>query len=99
MLANLLATDLDGLKHGQQLTAGERQYLAYGQTGIRGEAARGFPTVFKYGLPTWRANWGMNQNDRQLTSFLKIARHTDDTTLVKRAGDPATSVWVGRPTS
>lgn len=52
MLANLLATDLDGLKHGQQLTAGERQYLAYGQTGIRGEAASGFPTVFKYGLPT-----------------------------------------------
>ncbi len=51
MLANLLATDLDGLKHGQQLTAGERQYLAYGQTGIRGEAASGFPTVFKYGLP------------------------------------------------
>ena len=99
MLANLLATDLDGLKHGQQLTAGERQYLAYGQTGIRGEAASGFPTVFKYGLPTWRANWGMNQNDRQLTSFLKIARHTDDTTLVKRAGDPTTSVWVGRPTS
>lgn len=37
MLANLLATDLDGLKHGQQLTAGERQYLAYGQTGIRGK--------------------------------------------------------------
>lgn len=93
MLANLLATDLDGLKHSQQLTAGERQYLAYGQTGIRGEAASGFPTVFKYGLPTWRANWGMNQNDRQLTTFLKIARHTDDTTLVKRAGDPAILVW------
>lgn len=35
----------------------------------------------------------MNQNDRQLTTFLKIARHTDDTTLVKRAGDPAILAW------
>lgn len=93
MLADLLATDLDGLNQEQTLTAGERQYLAYGQTGIRGEAASGFPTVFKAGLPTWRANWGMNQNDRQLTAFLAIARHTDDTTLVKRAGDPAILAW------
>lgn len=46
MLANLLATDLDGLKHGQQLTAGERQYLAYGQTGIRGSGER-FPNRFQ----------------------------------------------------
>lgn len=46
MLANLLATDLDGLKHGQQLTAGERQYLAYGQTGIGGSGER-FPNRFQ----------------------------------------------------
>lgn len=47
MLANLLATDLDGLKHGQQLTAGERQYLAYGQTGIRGGSGERFPNRFQ----------------------------------------------------
>lgn len=30
MLADLLATDLDGLKKDTKLTAGEQQYLAYG---------------------------------------------------------------------
>lgn len=76
-----------------QLTAGERQYLAYGKGGIRAEAAAGFPTVFNHGLPTLLTAKFANQNDRQLAALLALARHTDDSTLVKRAGDPAILTW------
>lgn len=93
MLADLLATDLDGLKKDTKLTAGEQQYLAYGHTGIRGEAASGFPTIFEYGLPTLVNRQGATQNDRQLEALLVMARHTGNSTLIKRAGDPAILKW------
>ena len=91
--ADLLATDLDGLKKDTKLTAGEQQYLAYGHTGIRGEAASGFPTIFEYGLPILVNRQGATQNDRQLEALLVMARHTENSTLIKRAGDPAILKW------
>lgn len=93
MLVNLLTTDLNDLRKGQDLTAGEQQYLAYGQTGIRGEAASGFPTVFNFGLPALLNSNLTSQNDQQLDAFLCLARHTADSTLIKRAGDPAILDW------
>jgi Triphosphoribosyl-dephospho-CoA synthetase len=44
MLDGLTANDFAGLdqKPADQLTAGERQYLKYGTTGIRGQAEAGF---------------------------------------------------------
>ncbi|MGX7774445.1 triphosphoribosyl-dephospho-CoA synthase [Limosilactobacillus fermentum] len=55
---------------------------------MRGEAASGFPTIFEYGLPTLVNRQGATQNDRQLEALLVMARHTEDSTLIKRAGDP-----------
>ncbi|WP_335617927.1 triphosphoribosyl-dephospho-CoA synthase [Limosilactobacillus fermentum] len=60
---------------------------------MRGEAASGFPTIFEYGLPTLVNRQGATQNDRQLEALLVMARHTEDSTLIKRAGDPAILKW------
>ncbi|MDN3536718.1 triphosphoribosyl-dephospho-CoA synthase [Limosilactobacillus fermentum] len=53
---------------------------------MRGEAASGFPTIFEYGLPTLVNRQGATQNDRQLEALLVMARHTENSTLIKRAG-------------
>lgn len=94
MLVNL-HQDFDQLSQvpDAQLTAGERQYLAYQQGGIRAEAAAGFPAVFNYGLPVLLHPNLPDQNDRQLAAFLALARHTADSTLIKRAGDPQILAW------
>lgn len=92
LLAGLVQTDLQAQPAAKQRTAGERQYQQYGLTGIRGEAQAGYPTVFNHGLPTMLATAG-DWNQRIIQTMLVLARYTEDSTLVKRAGDPAILDW------
>lgn len=70
----------------RQLTSGERLYLAYGVTGIRGEIAAGLPTVKSQGLPCLIAalDAGLTLNDALLHSLLGIMTETQDTTILSR---------------
>ncbi|USS90454.1 triphosphoribosyl-dephospho-CoA synthase CitG [Fructilactobacillus carniphilus] len=88
MTAGLISNDFSQLDHKEHLTAGERQYLEYGTTGIRGEAEAGFPTVFQHGLPALLASSG-SQRERILTALLAIVANNRDSNLIKRAGTPA----------
>lgn len=92
MLVDLVKDDMGRLPAKDKQTAGEKQYREYGLTGIRGEAQAGYPTVFDYGLPAMAASKG-NWNTRIIQTFLVLARHTEDSTLIKRAGDPAILKW------
>ncbi len=93
MLVDLIADDLGKMKADQDHTAGENQYLKYGITGIRGEAAAGYPSVFQIGLPTLQATSGDWQT-RILTTLLAIATQIEDSTLVHRAKDPKVITWL-----
>lgn len=86
MLVTLLATDFEDLATKQTLTAGEQQFLKYQVTGIRGEAAAGYPTIFALALPKLRATTG-TLTQRLLDTLMYIAGHTRDSNLIKRAGD------------
>ncbi|USS89050.1 triphosphoribosyl-dephospho-CoA synthase CitG [Fructilactobacillus cliffordii] len=88
MTTGLISNDFAQLDHKKHLTAGERQYLEYGTTGIRGEAEAGFPTVFQHGVPTLLASSG-SQRERILTALLAIVANSRDSNLIKRAGTPA----------
>ncbi|MBB1123677.1 triphosphoribosyl-dephospho-CoA synthase CitG [Limosilactobacillus albertensis] len=92
MMVNLIDDDLKHLKAKKHLTAGEKQYLEYGLSGIRGEAHAGYPTVFMNGLPALLASTG-SWNSRILTTFLELAMHIEDSTLIKRAGTPSIQEW------
>lgn len=87
MLAGLTAHDFAGIadKPADQLTAGERQYLKYGTTGIRGQAEAGFPVVATLSLPALRRSRG-SRTTRLLDTLLTIVAHTADSNLIKRAG-------------
>jgi len=69
------------------LTHGEKLYLEYGLTGIRGEAEKGFPTVINWGLPALKhaLSLGMSMNDSCLYALFRIMRHCEDTNVVSRS--------------
>ena len=72
----------------QAATAGERQYAEYGLTGVRGEAAAGFPSVRNIALPALKAalREGKSLNDAGLSALLRLMAEVDDSNVLKRGG-------------
>ncbi|BDR55913.1 triphosphoribosyl-dephospho-CoA synthase CitG [Xylocopilactobacillus apis] len=95
MLTGLTQRDFAKVKakSPQELTAGEREYLKYGLTGIRGEAEAGFPIVFNEALPFLKDQKNNNRNDRLIDTLMKIVSITRDSNLIKRAGDQKIVGW------
>ncbi|MGI6575200.1 MAG: triphosphoribosyl-dephospho-CoA synthase [bacterium] len=84
--AGIIAQDLSNLNPNAPLTRGERFFLVYGLTGIRGEVAAGLPTIINYGLPALeeaRAA-GLNENDSLIHVLLAVMTTTEDTNIVGR---------------
>ncbi|WP_372586267.1 triphosphoribosyl-dephospho-CoA synthase CitG [Vibrio aestuarianus] len=73
---------------GEPQTVGERLYVQYGFTGVRGEAQQGYPTIFDYGLPTYHksVNRGDSEEKALSLALLKLMAHNQDTNVVNRAG-------------
>ena len=60
-------------------------------TGVRGEAAKGFPSIMKIGLPSlehWTAH-GMTLNDAGAATLIALLAHTEDTNMLHRGGKQA----------
>jgi len=68
-------------------TAGQKLYAEYGITGVRGEAAFGFPTVFKTALPYFRTcrSEGCSINDAGVLALVKIMAELADTNVMHRS--------------
>jgi triphosphoribosyl-dephospho-CoA synthase len=69
-------------------TEGGRLFHAYGFTGARGEAASGFATVRRFGLPALREarEAGLPEEAALLQTLLHLMAHNADTNLVRRGG-------------
>lgn len=80
----------DELLYSQKIpiTAGEKLFQRYGITGIRGEAANGYPTVFNYALPEYNSaiNRGLSEEQAMFVTLLNIMSRNDDSNLVNRGG-------------
>lgn len=68
-------------------TAGERIYRATGITGIRGEAAAGFPSAGRLGLPLLELllKRGCPFNDAAAITLIHLIASLDDTNMIKRS--------------
>ena len=73
---------------GKCATAGEACYTAYKIPGARGEAAAGFPSARKIGLPALKAHLssGWPLNDAAVLSLLTLIAEVDDTNMIHRGG-------------
>ncbi|MBR3644433.1 MAG: triphosphoribosyl-dephospho-CoA synthase, partial [Parasporobacterium sp.] len=70
------------------LSDGEKAYLEYGCTGIRGEAQSGYRTVLSISLPVYSQflSEGISQNDALIQTLLYLIAGTDDSNVVAKCG-------------
>lgn len=86
MCAGLVDNELSN--PGQAKTKGEQIFQAFGLTGARGEAEKGFDTVRRYGLPQWEnvLRAGGSEEEALLRMLLALIAANPDTNLVSRGG-------------
>ena len=87
MTAGLVAKDFAGLTAQTAKTAGQKLYLHYGITGVRGQAEAGFPAVLKVGLPKLEEGLqkGLSVNDAGCAALLAMLAASDDTNMISRS--------------
>lgn len=87
-LATPAMGELRRLDEQHAVTGGERQFLKWGLSGARGEAAAGFPQVLKYALPALRqsAARGKDANEAGLTALLALISQVKDSNILRRRG-------------
>ena len=92
-LAGAARKMLAGLKDEfppQGQSAGEKIFRESGVTGIRGEAAAGFPAVLECGLPVFERLLAENLplNDAAAVTLLHLIGAADDTNMIRRSSLP-----------
>ena len=80
--------DLTALHPGDARTGGEVQYLDSGRTGVRGEAAAGFPHARNCGLPALKRALqdGASFNEACLHALLALMTCVEDSNVLRRRG-------------
>lgn len=88
MTKGLTQRELSGLSEETAVTAGQKLYLQYGITGVRGQLEAGLPTVLQYGLPTLEdaLQAGHSWDEAGAAALMALIAHTPDTNLMKRGG-------------
>ena len=83
-----VARELSGLTPETARTSGERFYVSYGVTGVRGQAEEGFPVVLDHGLPVLEEGLAMGKSldEAGAAALLHILAHTQDTNMISRGG-------------
>ena len=86
MTKGLVRRDYDDLTPETAKTAGQKLYLQYGITGVRGQAEAGFPVVGKVGLPKLEAGLSMGKtiNEAGCAALLAMLTQTMDTNMIHR---------------
>ena len=86
-LARPALGDFEGLTLQNCRSHGEKLYALHGLTGIRGEAAAGFPSLAVHGLPMLRRclERGLSLNDAAALTLLCLMAHVEDTNLISRS--------------
>ncbi len=87
MTAGLTAQDFAGVTSENAVTAGQKLYVEYGITGVRGQVEAGLPAVLDYGLPAFENGLaqGYDVNRAGCGALLAILAHSTDTNIIARS--------------
>ena len=107
MTQGLTARDFDGVTAGNAITAGQKLFVQYGITGVRGQVEEGLPAVLHYGLPALEQGIaaGYSLNRAGCGALLAILAHSTDTNIIARSSrerqlelvDELTALLAGTP--
>lgn len=88
MTRRILLAELAQLKSSAPKSSGERNLFLYGSTGIRGEAAEGYPSIRNYGLPVLEEgiSSGQNWNLVKLQVLMTLMSRVEDGNILSRTG-------------
>ena len=88
MTEGLVSRDYVDLTAETAKTAGQKLYLQYGITGVRGQTEAGFPAVLNVGLPKLEAALaaGKSINEAGCAALLAMLADTVDTNMIHRGG-------------
>ena len=83
-----ILSDFEGVTAENARTFGEKLYATTGLMGIRGEVAKGFPSLRDVGLPTFRSclEKGYNLNDAGAITLYYLIAYVTDTNVISRSG-------------
>lgn len=87
MTKGLAAQDFAGVTAENAATAGQKLFVQYGITGVRGQVEAGLPAVRDYGLPALEAGIaaGYDINRAGCGALLAILAHSTDTNIIARS--------------
>lgn len=87
MTVGLVSNDFKNIQTKEFLTNGEKLYVEYGITGIRGEAEKGYPVVKKLALPQLRKTKSVESTQVRLLEVLyQLMAFSEDSNVLHRAG-------------
>ncbi len=87
MTVGLVSNDFKTIKAKKKLTNGEKLYVEYGITGIRGEAENGYPVVRRLALPQLRKTKCEESTQVRLLDVLyQLMAFSEDSNILHRAG-------------
>ena len=86
MCEGICEREYEGLEKKENLTKGERMYLEYGLTGVRGEVEGGYKTVRTISLPVYEnlRSQKIQINEALVQTLLHLIAETADTNIVSR---------------
>lgn len=87
MTKGLVAADFAGLTSDTAQTTGQRLYLQYSITGVRGQVEQGLPAVLNVGLPTLErgVELGYTLNRAGCAALLALLAAETDTNMIARS--------------
>ena len=87
MASGLTERDFAGVTAENAVTAGQKLYVQYGITGVRGQVEAGLPAVLYYGLPTLEEGLarGYDINRSGCGALLEILANSTDTNIIARS--------------
>ena len=90
MTKGLTASEFAGLTENNAVTTGQKLYLQYKITGIRGQIEQGLPSVRDAGLPTLKNGLarGLTINDAGCAALLALITAATDTNIIARSSLP-----------